>query len=287
MEEQFDRTGCAARKGAALRFRRAGQEEISHRRHRHAGPRPTCGSLASRTCACDRRLGGATAQPASALRREAAPGRRRPRSPARISPSRPAIERLNGQRPIDNTRANCPRPASSGVPPELRRNLSARNCSSGTGQPGWRLADKDGRLFVINFDVEIAVQAWCWRLPARNLAEAGESRWMALARYKEETRRSRPLHGHQHRGCSRAEQQLYPRFGASAGKEPVLSGHQPVIDEILEVIVNSRKSLAAGARLRDRPAPPGSRWPRQAIFRQASPPLPATSTTLGSAMLTA
>ena len=185
-----------------------------------------------------------------------------------VSPEEQAlIEHLkNRQRYIDNTRGELPRPAASGDTAEgLRRNLV--RAQELLREAGWSyrngaLRDKDGTPFVINFDIADRSSGVVLAPYARNLAKLGITldyrlRDPSLLKKKQddlEFDMAINIAG----GSSSPGNELFDDFGSKSANEKGsqnLGGiSDPVIDEILEVIVNApdRKSLAAGARLLDR-----------------------------------
>ncbi|WP_256329002.1 extracellular solute-binding protein [Variovorax sp. YR634] len=177
------------------------------------------------------------------------------------------IEHLkNRQRYIDNTKGELPRPASSGDTAEgLRRNLV--RAQELLREAGWTyrdgaLRDRDGTPFVINFDIGDRSSGVVLAPYARNLAKLGIAldyrlRDPSLIKKKQDDL-DFDMVINIAGGSSSPGNELYDDFGSKSANEKGsqnLSGiSDPVIDEILEVIVNSpdRKSLAAGARLLDR-----------------------------------
>ncbi|KQX87527.1 extracellular solute-binding protein [Variovorax sp. Root473] len=177
------------------------------------------------------------------------------------------IDKLkNRQRYIDNTKGELPRPDSSGDTADgLRRNLVKAQAL--LKDAGWTyrdgaLRDKAGAPFVITIDIADRSSNVVLAPYARNLGKLGirlEYRLRDPSLLKKKLDdfdfdMAISLVG----GSSSPGNELYDDFGSKSASEKGsqnLSGiSDPVVDEIVEVIVNShdRASLAAAARLLDR-----------------------------------
>ncbi|GAB3484035.1 ABC transporter substrate-binding protein [Polaromonas eurypsychrophila] len=172
----------------------------------------------------------------------------------------------NKQRFLDNVKGQLPRPASTGDTADgLRRNLVRAQAL--LREAGWvyrdgALRDSAGTPLVINLDIADRSSETVLAPYARNLGKLGISlqyrlRDASLIKKKLDEfdfDMAISLQG----GSSSPGNELFDDFGSKSAAEKGsqnLSGiSDPVIDEILEIIVDSpdRKSLAAAARILDR-----------------------------------
>ena len=170
------------------------------------------------------------------------------------------------QRYLDNTRGELPRPASTGdTAAGLRRNLVEAQAL--LGEAGWTyrdgaLRDPAGEPFVIDLDIADRSSGTVLAPYARNLGKLGIT---LNYRLRDPSLLKKKLDDFDFDmaisvlgGSTSPGNELFDDLGSKAAAEKGsqnLSGiSDPVIDEILEVIVDSpdRRSLAAAARVLDR-----------------------------------